>query len=241
MLLDDSVLPTSILLSERQPRFLHALSAEEMREACRALRGSILRQEVYALDGTDESDRPYSVSERNYTIEVLQPQGPNHYGVFFTHPRETITFQYERKLFKVVGNTIVDSSAPPPAKTVADPRVTHAFTLAVDPYGNELQSVQVGYGRRYVDPNLVAADQAKQTRILLTYSENKYTNAVISDDANRTPLPAQASSYELLQISPAADSRGITNLFDFAELQAKVQVCPTARMTSRSRSSTRRD
>jgi hypothetical protein len=51
-------------------------SAEEMREAGRALRGSILQQEVYALYRGDESDRPYSASERHYTIEVLQPPGP---------------------------------------------------------------------------------------------------------------------------------------------------------------------
>ena len=47
-----------------------------------------------------QSDRPYSVSERNYTIETLQPQGPNQYGVFLVHPRETIDFHYERKLYK---------------------------------------------------------------------------------------------------------------------------------------------
>jgi len=46
---------------------------------------------------------------------------------------------------------------------------------------------------------------------------------VISDDVNRNPLPSQATSYELLQISPAADQASITNLFDFPELQAKVQ------------------
>jgi RHS repeat-associated protein len=222
MLLDDSVLPTSILLPDGS-RLPYSLSPEELREASRALRGSILRQEIYGLDGTGQSDRPYSVSERNYSIEVLQPQAVNLYGVFFTHPRETINFQYERKLFKVVGDTIVDSAAPPPAKSVADPRVTHSFSLAVDPYGNELLSVQVGYGRRYVDPSLSAADQAKQTRVLAIYSENHYTNAVISDDVNRTPLPAQTTSYELLQVLPSADQSGITNLFDFVELQASVQ------------------
>ena len=58
---------------------------EEMREACRALKGSILRQEVYALDGTDAADRPYSVSERNYTIELPPAAGPNRHAVFFTH------------------------------------------------------------------------------------------------------------------------------------------------------------
>ena len=88
MLLDDTVLPANVLLPDGS-RIPYDLSGEEMREACRALRGSILRQEIYALDDSDESDRPYSVSERNYTIEVLQPQGPNQFGVFFAHPRET--------------------------------------------------------------------------------------------------------------------------------------------------------
>ena len=36
---------------------------EELREACRALKGSTLRQEVYAIDGSAEQDRPYQVSE----------------------------------------------------------------------------------------------------------------------------------------------------------------------------------
>ncbi len=35
-----------------------AWSFEEMREACRALRGSILRQEIYALDGSAASAHP---------------------------------------------------------------------------------------------------------------------------------------------------------------------------------------
>ena len=51
------------------------------------------------VDGTAAADRPYSVSERNYTIEALQPQGPNQYGVFFVHPRETVDFRYERQLY----------------------------------------------------------------------------------------------------------------------------------------------
>lgn len=223
MLLDDTVLPTTVLLPDGS-RIPYDLSGEEMREACRALRGSILRQEIYALDNTDESDRPYSASERNYTIEIFQPQGPNRYGVFFPHARETVDFQYERKLFKVVGNTLVDPKAPPPgAKTTADPRVTHAITLAIDPFGNVLQSVAVGYGRRYLDPALAPADQSRQSTLLSTYTENLYTNAVEADDSYRTPLPAQSSNYELLQFQPAAAQAGITNLFGFEEVQIKVQ------------------
>jgi hypothetical protein len=43
LLLDDTVLPLG-------------LSTEEEREACRALKGSILRQEVYALDSIADTD-----------------------------------------------------------------------------------------------------------------------------------------------------------------------------------------
>src|SRR5664279_2199289 len=222
MLLDDTILPAGILLPNGT-RLPYSLSAEEFREACRALRGSILRQEIYALDGTDAADRPYSVSERNYTIEVLQPQGPNQYGVFFAHPRETIDFHYERKLFKVLGNTLADPAAPPPAKDAADPRVTHSFTLSVDSFGNVLQSAAVGYGRRYLDPDLTPADQAKQSVTLSTCVETTYTNVVASDDALRGPLPAQSSTYELIQVQPVATQSDVTNLFNFDEIATNIQ------------------
>ncbi len=60
-LLPDTVLPSGLEGRRRA------------REACRALKGSMLRQEVYARDwhGTDEAPRPYSVSpNRTITIEV---------------------------------------------------------------------------------------------------------------------------------------------------------------------------
>ena len=47
-LLDDTVLPTG-------------LTVEEEHEACRALKGSMLRQEIYALDGTDKEKHPYTL------------------------------------------------------------------------------------------------------------------------------------------------------------------------------------
>jgi len=223
MLLDDTVLPATILLSDGT-RLLYSLSDEEAREASRALRGSILRQEVYALDDTDESDRPYSASECNYTIEVLQPQGPNRYAAFFSHSRETIDFHYERKLFQVVGNTLADPHTPPlNAREMADPRVTHALTLAVDAFGNVLQSVAVGYGRRYVDPTLTLADQTKQGTTLSTCTENSYTNAILEADTYRAPLPAEASTFELIQIQPDGTQSDVTNLFRFSEIQPKVQ------------------
>ena len=90
MTLDDTILPAG-------------LTPEEAREACRSLKGSMLRQEIYALDGTEESGRPYSVAESNLTIRLLQPRGQNRHAVFFTHPREHVTFHYERKLYDIDG------------------------------------------------------------------------------------------------------------------------------------------
>ncbi len=222
MLLDDTVFPASILRSDGTAT-PYDLSGEEVREACRALRGSILRQEVYGLDGTDQEDRPYLVSERNYTIEILQPRGVNQFGVFLTHPRETVDFHYERKLFKIAGNRLADENSPPSNPKAADPRITHALTLAADVFGNVLQSVSIGYGRRYLDPGLPTQDQARQGTPLVTYTENSYTNPVSLADSYRTPFPAQSSTYELLQMQPATTQAGITNLFGFAELRAKVQ------------------
>jgi RHS repeat-associated protein len=223
LLLDDTLLPNTVLLADGS-RLPCDFSPGEMREACRALRGSILRQEIYALDGSDASDRPYSASERNYTIEVLQPQGDNRYAVFLAHTRETIDYHYERTLYKVLGNQLADPNAPPPgAQDAADPRVSHTVTLAVDPFANVLQSASIAYGRRYLDPVLSLEDQRKQTTPLSTYVESSYTNAVVADDAYRAPLAAQSSSYELIQL-PLSNAVGITPLLKFATLQSAIQI-----------------
>ena len=212
MLLDDTVLPDTIrLLGVTRAPFIP--SSQETQEACRALKGSILRQEIYALDGTDASDRPYTASERNYTIECLQPLGPNPHAIFFTHARETIDFHYERKLYDIGG------------EKRPDPRVSHAMTLAVDDYGNVLQSVAIGYGRRHDDPGplLTEDDKKKQTQTLITYTENAYTNAIDDADDYRTPLPCETRTYELIKVKPEANKPLVTNLFRFEEMQSKVQ------------------
>jgi YD repeat-containing protein len=180
MLLDDTVLPDTIRLADGT-RVPFDLSAEEAREACRALKGSILRQEIYALDGTDEEDRPYSVSERNYTIELKQPREPNRHGVFFTHPRETVDFHYERKLYDIDGQKL------------ADPRVTHAMTLAVDEFGNVERSVAIGYPRRAVPDR-----QDEQTETHITFTVNRFFNSMGHDDWYRVGLPVETQTYEIV-------------------------------------------
>ena len=223
LFLPDTALPATVLLSDGT-RIAYDLSGEEMRESCRALRGSILRQEVYAEDSTLAADRPYWTSERNYTLEMLQPQGPNPYAVFLTHARETLDMHYERKLYAVEGETLSANQAAPPDGAIfaADPRVTHSITMAADAFGNPLETVSIGYGRRFADPALSAADQAAQQALLLTATVNTYTNAILSADANRAPLAAQSSVYQLYQCQPVANLPNFTNLFQFAEIEAQL-------------------
>ncbi len=155
----------------------------------RALKGSILRQEIYARDGGEVELRPYLVSERNYSVERIQPYGPNQQGVFRKDPREAITFHYERALFDIG------------ASKRADPRVQHEFTLAVDSFGNVLRSAAVGYGRRFPDsdPILTAADRLQQSTILITTTDIAYTNAVTEPDV-RIPGDGDHDS-ELMSIT----------------------------------------
>lgn len=199
MLLDDTILPEH-------------LTPEEAREACRALRGSTLRQEIYAVDGKEESERPYSVAESNSTIVSLQPRQYNLHAVFFTHPREAVTLNYERKLYEIEGNRL------------ADPRVSHTMTLEVDEYGDVLQSASIGYGRRIPAPSplLTDGDRAKQRGILLTFSDKRFTNAVLELHACRTPLPAESRTYQLIHVTPESNQPWITNLFRFGEMKAKI-------------------
>jgi RHS repeat-associated protein len=199
MLLPDTVLPVNVTLSDSatQPR---DLSAQEIREACRTMRGSILRQEVYARDGSEKSEMPYTVSERSYEIKWLQPQGPNRHGVFFVHPGETIDYHYERTLYKLDPND-------PDSPELPDPRVSRQLNLEVDVFGNVRKSAAIGYGRRKPDMNLETGDRKKQTQISMTYTENKVTNDIDEPDAYRTPLPYETVSFEVTGLHVAAGKR----------------------------------
>jgi RHS repeat-associated protein len=213
-LLPDTILPTDILQTDGT-RVSYALTDEEQREAIRALKGGILRQEIYADDGTDKAALPYSISQRNYTIECFQPQADNRYAVFFTHAREAIDHHHERN--------------------PADPRVTHNAVLKADPYGNVLQSISVAYGRNLNSPGVQLAPptapgttpdlstdgsafaQSEQATALITLNENTFTNAIDEHEPDfyRTPMPAETCTYELTRPTRPDDSL----IYLFADLE----------------------
>lgn len=190
LLLDDTVIP------------LH-LTHEEEREACRALKGSMLRQEVYADDehpgATQEqierARRPYTVTEQNFTIRPLQTRSSNRHAVFFTHAREALRYHYERN--------------------PTDPRIQHALTLEVDDFGNVLKQAAIGYGRR-ASPLSEQWDRDRQITRLLTYTENRVTNPIDSPDTHRNPLPCEAITFELTDY-PTTGPAGRYQASDFVE------------------------
>ncbi|HST64337.1 MAG TPA: SpvB/TcaC N-terminal domain-containing protein [Mycobacteriales bacterium] len=197
LLLPDTVLPPG-------------LDLDEQRQACRALRGGILREELYALDGTDAATRPYRTSERTYGVRLLQGQdgADRPHAVFLVHPRESVEAQHDRARHRVGG------------RLRTDPRVAHQLTLAVDGFGNVLRSATVAYGRRHPDPHpvLTGADRAEQARRHLGYTDNRYTNAIDEPGAYRLPVLAETRTYEVRGVHPERAAPGATNLFGLPEL-----------------------
>ncbi|HWB77212.1 MAG TPA: SpvB/TcaC N-terminal domain-containing protein [Nannocystaceae bacterium] len=168
--LPDTVLPTG-------------MTAAESREAARALRGRMLRQEVYALDGSEAEGAPFSVVEQNATVVRLQPQtrlAPRgetivEPAVFFVHDREALAMHYER-----------DPS---------NPRVAHTFVLRVDAHGNVTRAATVAYPARTPHP-----DVAEQGQGSVAVSETSFCAVDDVDtlpDVYRASVPAEQRAYEL--------------------------------------------
>jgi len=156
-LLPDTVLPSG-------------LTAQEEQEAFRALKGRILHQEIYGLDSSSQSPHPYSISERNYEIRLIQPRLENPHAVFYASDRETIDYHYERNPH--------------------DPRLTHAMTLETDEFGNVTKTVAIAYPRR--QPQF-----PEQGQTLITYAENQFTNKAQELDWYRIGIPIASSTYEI--------------------------------------------
>ncbi|MEU7825751.1 SpvB/TcaC N-terminal domain-containing protein [Catellatospora sp. NPDC049133] len=189
------------------------LDPDDLREACRALKGLILRQEVYAED----SPLPYTVTERDYAVDLLRPKGGNAHAVCFARPRETLQLHYERREYAVEAGGVIT--------TVMDPRISHELVLDADDFGNVLLSATVGYGRRHpdadVDPMLDAATRdairVAQTGVRVKVTASTFTNPVRTAAAFRAPQPAEVRTYELVNVTPPPGAP-----FALADLKAQV-------------------
>lgn len=171
------------------------LSVKEEREAARALRGKILRQEIYAEDNKPESEHPYSVSERNYELRLIKHAEGEGHAVFFAHPRETIDLHYERN--------------------PSDPRMQHELVLSVDDFGNVKQSASIGYPRRsaqrVAEETATGRDLAEQGRLWATVSDASFINRDDERDWYRVGVPVEIATWELTGLvapETAADATG---------------------------------
>lgn len=183
--LEDSLLPAG-------------LAGTDYQQACRSLKGMILREERYVDDDSPLSLVPFHVSENNYAVSTLQPSRPGtpaKHGVFHVTAREDVTATHERD--------------------PADPQVAHTLNLSFDAYGNVLKSVSVTYGRQVSsESTLSGTARAAQQRSQVIYSENTYTNAIDSHEAHVNPLLHKTRNYHLTGLSPVGDR------FSFAQFAA---------------------
>ncbi|NCU35448.1 toxin [Candidatus Falkowbacteria bacterium] len=168
----------------------------EIRQACRALKGSVLRREVYAWDnqaGTPllqgEPGGVFTVEEKNYTIKKLQALAGQKFAIFHIVENETITYSYERN--------------------ADDPRILHRLVLETDPFGNILKEAQVAYARRIVPTGL---DEQRET--LVRYDEKFYINEDDNASFYRIGVPYQNKSYQVYGLSPAANGKFDAGILD---------------------------
>jgi RHS repeat-associated protein len=186
------------------------LTPFEMREAYRALKGRVLRVEVFDADPSGlPLGNPYSVVASNFSVQLLQSFGPNRHASFFVAPRETVTLHYERG--------------------ASDPRVSHEVVLETNAYGDVLRALSIGYPRRSGPSPEPTLDTAARDR--LTYDQSRLhmrgfartdTNAiddiVAQPDVYRAPRAAGADLAEITGVAPKDKGFGAASLFAFAEL-----------------------
>ncbi|UQA61432.1 SpvB/TcaC N-terminal domain-containing protein [Polyangium aurulentum] len=161
------VLPQAVLPPGMSPR--------EAQEAARALKGQVLRQEIYGLDGSPQQEHPYLVTSANHEIRKLQPATDKAHAVFFPYVREKLEAHYERN--------------------PKDTRVVHTLALEVDSFGHVTRSATVAYARR----NMELPEQG----LLATITEAAVANEPAQSGFYRLGVPVETRTYELTGLPKA--------------------------------------
>jgi RHS repeat-associated protein len=145
----------------------------DRRDALRALRGRILRTELYAQDGSAREDRPYTVTESQYGLREERSPGPDEGDrrrIFFPYLVAQRTTQWER------GD---------------DPLTQLAFTGDYDRYGQPQSQVSIAVprGRRFSAPVPLAAAAPEPylgTHTRTVYAQRDDESIYIVDRVART-------------------------------------------------------
>ena len=151
------------------------LPAQDQRDACRALKGLLLRQEIYADDRSGVALLPYQISVAGYEVQIRQGAAADRPGVVFAHPRETLDVHLERDL--------------------ASPRVAQAFVLKVGEFGDVLERAELSNGG--AAPAFAGPGPAAITLPRAFVDETDVTNHIDEPDAWRTPRQAEVRHFAL--------------------------------------------
>ncbi|MBI3053968.1 MAG: VCBS repeat-containing protein, partial [Betaproteobacteria bacterium] len=146
----------------------------DMRDALRALRGSMLRSELYALDGSDREERPYTVTESAYGLREESPPTaaePARRRLFFPHLIARRTTQWER------GN---------------DPMTQFAVTGDYDSFGQSCRQVSIACPRGWESMSDQPSKPYLATLSVTTYAQPSAGGPYIQDRVART------RGYEIL-------------------------------------------
>ena len=170
-------------------------------EAFRALRGAVLRAEVYALDSDplnaagSKATLPFTVTENRHRVRQLQPRGSHRHGVFLATTAEGTVHHYERH--------------------PDDPRIAHEITFPPDDFGNITDKIAIAYPRRVPDGDV---PEQVETKIVLTRTD--FINQPDAVNAWLVGVPAQVRVFELSRV-PRPGGRRKYEEGDFATLTAE--------------------
>jgi RHS repeat-associated protein len=147
--------PSSLSREHQTEVLLMDIPRRDARDVIRSLRGKIIRSELYALDGSDRSEKPYTVSEFRYGVREIEPplDRSMRKAIFFSHETARRVTQWER------GD---------------DPLTRLNFTGLYDEYGQpQLQlDVAVTRGRDWrSDLNTDFDEPFLATRVLTQYAQ----------------------------------------------------------------------
>jgi RHS repeat-associated protein len=148
------------------------LDPEATRHALRTLRGSILRTELYALDGSQLETSPYTVTENSYRVELaargLDGARSEHASfVFFPHLHEIVTRDFERG---------------------SEPRVNRIIS-SYNQFGSVTKQIKIGEPREPAEPEdllVLVAD----TTFALDHPQGTYIKDRVAETVTLDPSRA---------------------------------------------------
>jgi RHS repeat-associated protein len=160
---------------QEMKHFLNGLPRRDKRDALRALRGRILRTELYSLDDdTERQERPYTVTEYLHGLREESPPSAGENGrqrIFFPHTLAQRVTQWERG---------------------EDPMTQFSFTEDYDDCGQLLKQTQIACPRGWKNLGDVPNSPFLATRTLSTYAKPASPQGYIKDRVART------TTYEIV-------------------------------------------